>query len=192
MVRIKRLAGAAALALLVPGCAGKPTPYQPMSSTSRISGGYSETRLATDHFRVTFVGNSFTSRERVEASLLYRAAELTLQEGYQWFVIEDREVEHQVERDLRPDPLYRPWFYDNYGYWRPYWRYYGPRTGWRTWDPYFGDPFWADRVDIRTIERFEVSAEIRMDRGAMPSGTRKAFDARDVIARIGPQIRDGG
>ncbi len=92
MVRIKRLAGAAALALLVPGCAGKPTPYQPMSSTSRISGGYSETRLATDHFRVTFVGNSFTSRERVEASLLYRAAELTLQEGYQWFVIEDREL----------------------------------------------------------------------------------------------------
>ncbi len=191
MVGLTRLAGAAALALLAVGCAGKPTPYQPISSSSRVAGGYSETRLAADHFRVTFAGNSFTSRERVEASLLYRAAELTLQERYDWFVIEDREVEHQVERDLRPDPLYRPWFFDNYGYWRPYWRYYGPRTGWRTWDPYFGDPFWADRIDTRTVERFEVSAEIRMGRGAMPQGNHKAFDARDVIARIGPQIRSG-
>lgn len=191
MVGLTRLAGAAALALLAAGCAGKPTPYQPISSSSRVAGGYSETRLAADHFRVTFAGNSFTSRERVEASLLYRAAELTLQERYDWFVIEDREVEHQVERDLHPDPLYRPWFYDNYGYWRPYWRYYGPRTGWRTWDPYFGDPFWADRIDTRTVERFEVSAEIRMGHGAMPQGNHKAFDARDVIARIGPQIRSG-
>lgn len=47
-----------------------------------VSLSRSETRLAADHFRVTFVGNSFTSRERVEASLLYRAAELTLQEGF--------------------------------------------------------------------------------------------------------------
>lgn len=191
MVGTKCLVGAAVLALLVAGCAGKPTPYQPMSSTSRIAGGYSETRLAADHFRVTVVGNTFTSRERVEASLLYRAAELTVQEGYQWFVIEDREVEHQVERNLRPDPLYRPWFFDNYGYWRPYWRSYGPRTGWRTWDPYFGDPFRADRVDTRTIERFEVSAEIRMDRGAVPPGARNTFDARDVMAKIGPKIRGG-
>lgn len=191
MVGMTRLAGAAALALLAAGCAGKPTPYQPISSSSRVAGGYSETRLAADHFRVTFAGNSFTSRERVEASLLYRAAELTLQERYDWFVIEDREVEHQVERDLRPDPRYRPWFYENYSYWRPYWRYYGPRSGWRTWDPYFGDPFWADRIDTRTVERFEVSAEIRMGRGAMPQGNGKAFDARDVIARIGPQIRSG-
>jgi hypothetical protein len=180
------------MALVVAGCAGQPTPYQPMSSSSRIAGGYSETRLAADHFRVSFVGNSFTSRERVEASLLYRAAELTLQEGYQWFLIEDREVEHQVERELRPDPLYRPWFYDKFGYWRPYWRYYGPRSGWRTWDPYFGDPFWADRIDTRTIERFEVVAEIRMGRGEAPAGNGKAFDAREVISRIGPQIRDAG
>lgn len=190
MVGLTRTGAALALALLAVGCAGKPTPYQPISSASRIAGGYSEVRLASDHFRVTFVGNSFTSRERVEGSLLYRAAELTRLEGYDWFVIEDREVEHQVERRSRPDPLYRPWFYDDYAYWRPYWRYYGPRSGWRTWDPYFGDPFWADRVDTQTVERFEVSAEIRMSRGTMPANNPRAFDARDVIARIGPKIRD--
>lgn len=192
MVGLTRTGGALALALLAVGCAGTPTPYQPISSASRIAGGYSEVRLASDHFRVTFVGNSFTSRERVEGSLLYRAAELTRLEGYDWFVIEDREVEHQVERRSRPDPLYRPWFYDDYSYWRPYWRYYGPRSGWRTWDPYFGDPFWADRVDTQTVERFEVSAEIRMGRGTMPANNPRAFDARDVIASIGPKIRDKG
>ena len=60
MVGLTRLAGAVALALFAAGCAGKPTPYQPISSSSRVAGGYSETRLAADHFRVTFVGNSFT------------------------------------------------------------------------------------------------------------------------------------
>lgn len=186
-----RMAGAVALALLVAGCAGTPTPYQPISSASRSEGGYSEVQLAPDRFRVTFAGNSFTSRERVEASLLYRAAELTLQQGNDWFVIEDRETERRVERDLRPDPLYRPWFYDDFAYWRPYWRYYGPGLGWQTWDPYFGDPFWTGRVDTRQVEQFEVTAEIRMGRGFMPTTNLKAFDARDVIRRIGPDIRSG-
>lgn len=191
MTGLSKLAGAMALSLFATGCVATSTPYQPISSANRVEGGYSQVQLASNIFRVTFAGNSFTSRERVEASLLYRAAELTLQHRYDWFIIEDREVERQVEREIRPDPLYRPWFYDDYAYWRPYWNYYGPRTGWRTWDPYYGDPFWRDRVDTRTIERFEVSAEIRMGHGYMPATNLKAFNARDVIARIGPEIRDG-
>lgn len=190
MAGLSKITGAIVLSLFTVGCVGTPTPYQPISSASRVEGGYSDVRLAPDRFRVTFTGNAFTSRERVEASLLYRAAELTLQHGNDWFVIEDREVERRIEREVRPDPLYRPWFYDDYAHWRPYWRYYGPSTGWNTWDPYYGDPFWTDRVDTRTIERFEVSAEIRMGRGYMPASNLRAFDARDVIARIGPELRD--
>lgn len=185
-------AAMAAGALLVSACATTPTPYQPISASSAVAGGYSEIRLAPDRYRVTFAGNRFTSRERVEASLLYRAADLALQQGFDWFVIEDREVERQVERRVEPDPFNNPWFYGDYGYWRPYWRYYGPGTGWRTWDPYYGDPFWTTRVDVRTIERFEVSAEVRMGRGSMPASNPKAFDARDVIARLGPEVRRTG
>jgi len=63
--RLERLSGAAALALLSVGCAGKPTPCQLISSSSQVAGGYSETRLAVDHLRVKFAGNRFTSCERV-------------------------------------------------------------------------------------------------------------------------------
>ena len=54
----------------------------------------------------------------------------------------------------------------------------------------WGDPFWRNHVDTRTVERFEVTAEIRMGRGRMPADNAKAFDAREVSARVGPTVRD--
>jgi outer membrane biogenesis lipoprotein LolB len=50
------------------------TPYQPASSGSAIHGGDSQQLIAPNHYRVRFHGNSLTSRETVEAYLLYRAA----------------------------------------------------------------------------------------------------------------------
>lgn len=184
----------AALAICVlatTGCAYSSTPYQPVSSSNRISGGYSDERLSENRFRVSFAGNSLTSREQVESYLLFRAAELTLEQGRTWFVIEDRVVEHEVERRVMPDPLYDPWYGSYYGYWRPYWRYYGPR-GWRAWYPYYGHSFWTDHVDVREVDRFEAIAEIRLGDGPMPNGNLRAFDAREVIARIGPRVKYPG
>lgn len=179
------LAGAA---LSLAGCATPVTPYQPASAANPVAGGYSDTRIAADRYLVTFSGNSFTSRERVEAALLYRAAELTVQQGYDWFVIHDREMERQVEREVRRDPLYDPWFVRDLGLWRPYWRYYGPRSGWQSWYPYDGDRFWTSHVDVRTIERFEATAEIIMGRGRKPGDNVRAFDAREVMTRLGPEV----
>jgi hypothetical protein len=180
----------AALALALAGCASTgSTPYQPASSANAVEGGYSELRLAEDRYAVTFAGNRLTSREQVEAGLLHRAAELTLQRGYDWFVIIDKQTERTVERQAVRDPLYDPWFHRDYFYWRPYWRYYGPGVGWNNWYPYYGDPFWATRTRDRIIDMFEATAEIRMGRGAMPASDVRAFDARDVIGRIGLQAR---
>lgn len=187
-IRIGITAGLAALVLLAAGCATPSTPYQPMSASSRVEGGFSETRLGEGHYLVTFAGNTYTSRERVESYLLYRAAELTLQQHYDWFVITDREIEHRVDRQVRPDPYYRPWYIDDYYYWRPYWRYYRPSGGWQSWYPYYNDPFWADRVDVRRVERFEATADIQMGHGPMPATNVRAFDARDVISQIGPRV----
>ncbi len=181
------VAAAAALMALA-GCATS-TPYQPLSPSNQVSGGYSDEQLAPDRFRVTFAGNTLTSRDKVEGFLLYRAAELTVRQNYDWFVIEEREMTRDVERRMDPDPFYRPWYGDRYLYWRPYWRYYGAVPGWRSWDPYWGDPFWSMQVDQRTVERFEATAEIRMGRGPMPQDSRRAFDARDVLARLGPQVQ---
>lgn len=182
------LAVLAAAALALGACA-TPTPYQPNIRGQKVSGGYSEVQLEADRFRVTFTGNSLTSRETVEGSLLYRAAELTVQQGYDWFFILDRQTDRDTRTYVEPDPFYRPWYGPSYGYWRPYWRYYGGSFGWRSWDPYWGSPFWADQMDVRTVTRFEASAEIQMRRGPKPADEPRAFDARSVMATLGPQIQ---
>lgn len=164
------------------------TPYQPDIAGQRVSGGYSEAKIAEDRYRVNFEGNTLTSRDRVEGYLLYRAAELTVQDGYDWFLIVDRHTEHDIETYVAPDPLYRPWYGNEYGYWRPHWRYYRDRTGWQVWHPEIGDPFWTERVDVRTVEHFEASAEIIMRRAPIPAGEERAFDARRVMQDLGPTI----
>ena len=185
----KSAAFAVALALTagLAACA-TPTPYQPNIPGQATSGGYSEVRLEPERWRVTFAGNSLTSRETVEAYLLFRSAELTVQQGYDWFEIVDRHTDRNAHTYVQPDPLYHPWY--GYGGWRPTWRYYGHRFGgWRTWDPFFGDPFFADRMDVETIERFEASAEIVMHHGPKAADNPAAFDARAVIDSLRPRIQ---
>mgnify|MGYP003608477220 FL=1 len=164
------------------------TPYQPNVTGQKVQGGYSEQQVETDRFRVTFSGNILTSRETVEGYLLYRAAELTVQQGYDWFEIVDRNTDADRRTYIDRDPFYSPWYGPSYGYWRPAWRYYGGPYGWRTWDPYWGDPFWSNSVDVRTVTKFEASAEIVMRRGAKPADNPGAFDARAVMSNLGPRV----
>ena len=189
-IRGRLLAGLGLAATLALAACATPTPYQPISAASRTQGGYYEERLAADRWRVSFAGNTLTSRETVEGYLLYRAAELTLEQRRDWFEIVDREVEHEVRRDVSRDPYYDPWW--GYPGWRPYWRYYEPRLGWRYWYPWYGDPFWGRRVDVRTVDRYEAHADIVMHSGRKPAGNGRTFDARDVIERLGPTIRRPG
>lgn len=166
------------------------TPYQPISAASPSQGGYYEERTGTDRWQVSFAGNTLTSRETVEGYLLYRAAELTLEQGRDWFEILEREVEREVRRETYRDPFYDPWW--GYPSWRPYWRYYDPRLGWRYWYPGYGDPFWAGRPETRTVERYEVHADIVLHSGAKPAGNGRTFDAREVIQMLGPRIKRPG
>ena len=176
--RARLLAPLAALAALA-ACATA-TPYQPLRGSS---GGYSSQQIEANRHRVTFVGNQYTSRERVENYLLFRAAELTLQNGFDSFTIVRRDTERDL--DVRTSPGIPS--YGRYGYWRPYWRYYG-RFGWRSYDPWFGDPFFDRTVDVDLIERYEATAEILMTRGTRPNDPM-SFDARQVIANLGPTIQ---
>lgn len=170
------------------GSCAHPTPYQAQSASSAIRGGYAEEELSPGHYRVSFSGNSYTSRETVESYMLYRAAELTLNRGFDWFVTVDRETERKVTRRIGADPFYRPWYGPPYDVWLPYWRYRVRGSGWYSWNPYDADPFWADRFDERVIEEFEATVEIRMGTGAMPAGDGHPYDARQVIADIGPRV----
>lgn len=168
------LATAAALALSA--CATA-TPYGPAGVDSRY--GYSDQRVDTDRYRVSFAGNSLTSREQVEMALLLRAAEVTTENGYDWFSTVNRATDRDVRLQGIPDPFIR----DRYSpFWGPSWRYYR-RGSWSLW----GDPFDRD-FDVREIDRFEASAEIVMGRGTKPAGDANAFDAREVIQNLGPRV----
>ena len=164
------------------------TPYQPDIAGQKIQGGYSEAWIGGNRYQVNFAGNTLTSRDRVEGYLLYRAAELTLEKGYDWFEINDRLTERDVRTYVAPDPFYEPYYGNIYGYWRPHWRYYRPGGGWYWWHPEWGSPFWADRIDLRTVEKFEAHAEIEMFHGPVPQNNHRAFDARQVINELEPTI----
>ena len=169
---------AATAALALSACATA-TPYGPAGVDSRY--GYSEQRVDADRFRVSFAGNSVTSREQVEMALLLRAAEVTAENGYDWFATVNRATDRDVRLQATPDPFY----YDRYSpFWGPSWRYYR-RGAWSPW----GDPFWGSRdFDVREIDRYEASAEIVMGRGPKPAGDPNAFDAREVIQNVGPRV----
>jgi len=62
------------------GCA---TSYQ----RNGFSGGYSETQLGENIFKVSFRGNGYTDSERASDFALLRSAELTTENGFRYFTI---------------------------------------------------------------------------------------------------------
>ncbi|MCI3130778.1 CC0125/CC1285 family lipoprotein [Phenylobacterium aquaticum] len=183
---MRALAAVAALAALS-ACATA-TPYQPRLAQQAVAGGFSEQRIEPNRFRVTFAGNSLTSRETVESYLLFRAAELTQAQGYDWFSIADRQTDRRTQTYLQTDPFYNSWYGSHFGHFAPTWRYHGGH-GWNTWDSHMGGPFFANRIDVRTIQKFEATAEIVMARGAKPLDDPAAFEARAVLENLGPRIQ---
>jgi hypothetical protein len=68
------------LSLYIYGCASQ---YKPQG----FGGGFSETQLGENIFRVAFRGNGFTSRERASDLNLLRSAEISRQYGFNYFII---------------------------------------------------------------------------------------------------------
>ena len=167
----KLIAAAAVTATLgLAACESGPTPYQPGGNGDR---GFSELRIENDRWRISFKGNSLTGRETVETYMLYRAAELTLQNGYDHFTIVNRDTER--DRDIRSSGGYMGT--------RLSYMYYVPRYGWvGAWEPY-----WTPER-YREVTRYEAYAEILMGRGAKGDNPN-SFDARQVSQNLGPQIQ---
>jgi hypothetical protein len=92
---MKRLIFAVAASALALSACETATPYQPAVAGNSQSGGYSDQQLEANRWMVTFSGNDLTSRETVERYLLFRAAELTLNQGYDWFETNDRNTNKQ-------------------------------------------------------------------------------------------------
>ncbi len=65
------------------------TPYQPLGK----NGGFSEQRIETNRYRIAFMGNSSTPRQTVENYMLYRAAELTINSSFDYFILTGNDTE---------------------------------------------------------------------------------------------------
>jgi len=78
-----------AAGLVLTACA-EPTAYMPIDAKGR---GYADASVEENRYRVSFSGNTVTSRDVVETYLLYRAAEVTLEKGFEHFVIADQDTE---------------------------------------------------------------------------------------------------
>ena len=79
----------------------KSTPYAPKG----FLGGYSETQLAADMYRVRFNGNGNTRTDRAVDFCMLRCAELTLEKGFKYFYIIDSST---GKGGYIPDPRHGP------------------------------------------------------------------------------------
>lgn len=201
MARLKSrpLVAAALVSALALGACATPTPYRPIDGPGRYATGFTDRQIESNRFMVTFAGNSVTTRERVERYLLFRAAEVSLQNGFDWFTLVNRDTERKT--DTYVDRPFGGGFgggFGGYGHWGPGWGYWGPSWrysrvgfGWGGWGGYGADPFF-DNYQVRQIDRYEAQAEIQTGRGPKPSGDRYAFTAREVVDRLGPTIEYPG
>ncbi len=162
------IAGLAVSALALLSACTTPTPYQPVAGTSAYHVGYSDTRIEDGRYRISFAGNDATTRETVENYMLYHAAELTLNSGYDWFEIVKRATDSTTRTTTYDDPIA--------------YRFYG-RGRWGAWG--FGDNWNSDSFEYT---RYEASAEILMHKGAKPEGQADAYDARSVKQNLEPKV----
>ncbi len=84
-----------ALTILLVSCA---TPYQPLG----LTGGYSEAGFDETTYEIAFKANAFTSPDEVQRYILFRAAELTSQAGFDYFVITDAKDSSRVAQQTTP------------------------------------------------------------------------------------------
>ena len=145
---------------------GVPTPYQPAVDGQ----GYTELQIEDDRFRVTFSGNRLTARETVENYLLYRAAEITVARGFDHFVVADWEIERRTT-----------YFSTMIGV--------GGGFGYGRYDV-LGDPFGGfGSATARPTDRYTGYANIVLQRGAKPASQPETYDARAVLRRLAPAVR---
>ena len=126
---------------------------------------------------MTFAGNTVTSRDTVERYLLFRAAELTTQQGYDYFVLAERDTDKKQRTYANS---FGGGYGGGYGFWRWLWRRVRLRL-WRLGSALallrprlsagaHGIRSLAARSSIttstfNTVEKYEATAEIVLGKG---------------------------
>lgn len=203
MKRFRNLLIAASAATLA-ACATA-TPYQAASEPGGFD-GYTQQMIENDRARVSFGGNSVTKRETIENYLLFKAAEMTLEKGFDHFVLQEREVEE--DKRVRVTQNGFGGGFGGFGAFDPYFGYsfFGPRLGFsqayafnrfggfnrgfgfgrRGFIGGFNDPFFND-IDVREITKYRAIADVKFGKGEGEDAPN-VFNAREVIENLSGSI----
>ncbi|WP_199611174.1 CC0125/CC1285 family lipoprotein [Flocculibacter collagenilyticus] len=92
------------LVLLLVGCAS-PTTYE--KASNKRDYGYSQTKLTSNQYRITFRGNRITDKETVKDYALLRAADLTIEQGHDWFLVISQDSETEKRKVTQTSPAIR-------------------------------------------------------------------------------------
>jgi hypothetical protein len=150
---------ALAPAIALASCASQP---QYLAAQRQGGAGYSELRIEQNRYRVTYRADNAADARRIEDFALLRAGQVTLNAGYDWFIVDHRSVDHGGD-------------------------YRGPvaTVG-------VGGGSWGRRSGLGIGLGFDIpiggggdraaaaTLEIRLGRGAKPAGAN-AYDAREVV-----------
>jgi hypothetical protein len=131
-------------------------------------------------------GHQFNSRDAIEKYLLYRAAELTLDQHDSWFTLIETRAKGDTAPRSKPDPEGLRFSF-RMAYWRPVWRYkLAGAPAWRNWSPFSGAAF--PLTDPKTVTDFEVSADIVLHKGTMSDADPLAYEAGAVSDLLVNQV----
>jgi hypothetical protein len=151
----------AALALLLAACS-MPTPFKAADPDGM--NGYSVQQLESNRYLIGFAGNTTTPRPMVETYLLYLAAQITLKNGDDYFVLGTKSVDKSTNYET---------FDTGFG------GFFGRRRG-------FGGGI--DTAYTTPYSAYDLSGEIQIYKGPKPTNLPNAYDAHDLDGRLAPQI----
>jgi hypothetical protein len=141
-----------------------------------LFGGYRDEQLDSNTWRVSFSGNSSTARATVERYLMYRCAEVTVNAGFDYFVIAGGNTQRSEFTQSGPGT------------------YMGQTSGYVTSS---GDTAHGQTQTTGTYFPGATStavsygsfAIIKAFKGNKPSDNPNAYNAKDVMKYIGPRIQ---
>jgi hypothetical protein len=167
---MKRLTQFLISMLLLSSCA-TPALYQP---SSEGNAGYRERKLDHNKYRIVFTGNNVTPREIVEIYLLYRAAEVTLENSYEYFLVNEQQMDTKTSYYSSA-----PAFYSSYGVGRRRYAF-----------PYYASGYsWAASSGVQTQDRYEAIAYITLYKDKAKEEKPEFYNAREVLENLGPSIQ---
>ncbi|GAA4016669.1 CC0125/CC1285 family lipoprotein [Actimicrobium antarcticum] len=152
------------MAVLLAACA---TPYGKYG----LLGGYTDSRIDENTFSISVDNNGMTSKQVTSMQALYRAAELTVEHGFDYFVV------GSTANNARSISMVTP----------------GNSTSNTTINSYGSTALatTTTRYTPSTIVPIELpnsTLVIKAFKGVKPEGIGTAYDAKSVLKYLGPQV----